>query len=108
MDFGPGGSPLGLMAAQRGYSVTAVDLEPVDWPYQHPGLRFVQGDILTLTLAQDWFGLILNCSTVEHVGLPGRYGVTEHRPDRDLEVMTRLRRLMKVGATVVLNRSGGS
>ena len=33
LDFGCGQSDLGLIAAHRGFHVTAVDLEPVIWPY---------------------------------------------------------------------------
>lgn len=95
LDFGSGGSHLALIAAQRGFNATAVDLEPVHWPYVHPGLRFIQGDILKLPLPKEYFDLVINCSTVEHVGLVGRYGVTEDRPDGDLEAMTRLGELMK-------------
>jgi len=102
LDFGPGGSNLGLVAAQRGFTVTAVDLEPVDWPYVHPRLRFIRGDLLNLQLAENQFDLVINCSTVEHVGLVGRYGVTENRPDGDIEAMARLRRLMKHGGIMIL------
>jgi hypothetical protein len=31
-----------------------------------------------------WFDTVINCSTVEHVGLPGRYGGPSI-PDGDLE-----------------------
>jgi 2-polyprenyl-3-methyl-5-hydroxy-6-metoxy-1,4-benzoquinol methylase len=102
LDFGPGSSHLGLIAAQRGFNVTAVDLEPVQWPYVHPQLRFVQGDILKLSLPKEHFDLVINCSTIEHVGLAGRYGVTEDRPDGDLEAMARLRELMKPGGVMLL------
>jgi SAM-dependent methyltransferase len=102
LDFGPGGSHLGLIAAQRGFNVTAVDLEPVYWPYVHLGLRFIQGDILKLPLPKEHFDLVINCSTVEHVGLAGRYGVTEDRPDGDLEAMAWLRDLMKPGGVMLL------
>ena len=102
LDFGPGGSHLGLVAAHRGFRVTALDLQPVNWPYMHPGLRFVQGDLLTLPFPKDLFDLVINCSTVEHVGLAGRYGVSEPRPDGDLEAMAYLRTLMKPGATMLL------
>lgn len=102
LDFGPGGSDLSLVAAQRGFNVTAVDLEPVHWLYLHPGLRFVQGDILTLSLPAKHFDLVINCSTVEHVGLAGRYGVTENRPDGDIEAMTRFWDLMKSGGVMLL------
>jgi len=102
LDFGTGGSHLALMAAQRDFNVTAVDLEPVQWPYVHPRLRFIQGDILKLPLPREHFDLVINCSTVEHVGLVGRYGVTENRPDGDLEAMAHLQGLMKPGGVMLL------
>ena len=102
LDFGNGGSALGLMAANRGFNVTAVDLGAVEWPYLHPKLRFIQGDILKLELPSNCYDLVINCSTIEHVGLVGRYDVTEDFPDGDLEAMVRLRELMKVGATMLL------
>ena len=102
LDFGNGGSAQGLLAALRGYDVTAVDMGEVKWPYTHPRLRFVRGDILRLPLPKEDFDLVINCSTVEHVGLVGRYGVTEDRPDGDLEAMAHLRDLMKPGATMLL------
>jgi SAM-dependent methyltransferase len=102
LDFGSGGGRTGIVAVQRGFNVTAVDLEWTSWPYSHPRLRFVQGDILKLSLPEEHFDLVINCSTVEHVGLPGRYGVREHRRDGDLEAMGRLRSLMKPGAVMLL------
>lgn len=102
LDFGPGGSYLGLIAAQRGFKVTAVDLEPVQWYYLHHELRFIHGDILKLSLPTNYFDLVINCSTVEHVGLAGRYGVTENSPDGDLKAMARLRELMKPGGVMLL------
>jgi glycosyltransferase involved in cell wall biosynthesis/SAM-dependent methyltransferase len=102
LDFGPGGSHLALIAAQRGFQVTAVDLEPVRSPYVHPRLGFIRGDILKLPLPRGHFDLVINCSTVEHVGLASRYGVTEDRPNGDLEAMARLRELMKPGGIMLL------
>lgn len=102
LDFGAGGGRLALAAAQRGFNVTAVDLEPVRWHYVHARLRFVRGDILNLPLPENHFDLVMNCSTVEHVGLAGRYGVTEENPEGDLEAMGRLRELMKPGGVMLL------
>ena len=102
LDFGSGGSCLALTAAQAGFNVTAVDLGDIRWYYKHPHLRFISGDILTLSLPENHFDLIINCSTVEHVGLVGRYGVLEDRPDGDLEAMTRLYTLMKPSARMLL------
>jgi len=102
LDFGNGGSHLGLIAAQRGFDVTAVDLEPVQWLYIYHSLRFIQGDILKFPLSEGHFDLVINCSTVEHVGLVGRYGVMESHPEGDLEAMARVRELMKPGGIMLL------
>lgn len=103
IDFGCGpGSSLGLIAACAGFEVTAVDLGSVNWHYVHRNLQFRQGDILKLDFPDQSFDLIINCSTVEHVGLAGRYGVTKNRPDGDLEAMARLRGLLKPEGSVML------
>ncbi len=102
LDFGNGGNNLALLAAQRGFNVTAVDLESVRWHYIHPLLCFIQGDILNLSLPKKHFDLIINCSTVEHVGITGRYGVTENCSYGDIEAMKRLRHFMKTDGLMLL------
>jgi SAM-dependent methyltransferase len=102
LDFGCGPFWIGLLAARKGFTVTAIDLEPVIWYYEHPSLRFLQGNILKLPLPTDHYDLIINCSSIEHVGLAGRYGVTESRPDGDIEVMTILKNLLKPGKVMLL------
>ena len=101
LDLGCASTWMGLAATRRGYDVTAIDLKPARWLYTHPGLRFVQGDLLKLDLAPASFNLIINCSTVEHIGLEERHGSPE-RPDGDLEAMARLRELTKPGGTMLL------
>jgi glycosyltransferase involved in cell wall biosynthesis len=102
LDFGSGGSHLGLIAAQRGFHVISVDLEPVKRPYIHPHLSSISGDLLKIQLPPGRFDLVLNCSTVEHVGIAGRYGVTESAPCGDLHAMAHLRELMKPGGAMLL------
>jgi hypothetical protein len=102
LDFGTGSSTLGFIAAQRRFTVTSVDLGKIHWLYVQPGLRFVQGDILDIELPEGRFDLVINCSTVEHVGLSGRYGVKKSMPDGDIEAMSRLRGLMKPCGTMLL------
>jgi SAM-dependent methyltransferase len=102
LDFGAGESPLGPLAALRGFRVTSVDLQEIWRPYRVPEIRFLRGDILKLPLPDASFDLVINCSTVEHVGLPGRYGVVEERPDGDLEAMARLWALLKPGGAMLL------
>ncbi|HUJ79557.1 MAG TPA: DUF268 domain-containing protein [Nitrospiria bacterium] len=101
-EFGPGGSYLGLIAAQRDFDVTSVDLGPDRRPYVHPNLHFIQGDVMKLDLHEGHYDLIINCSTVEHVGLAGRYGVVDSDPEGDLTAMHRLRAVMKPAGTMLM------
>jgi len=102
LDFGCGGSNFGLIAAERGYHVTAVDLQSPPRHFCHSRLEFKQGDIFKLPLTGKSFDLVINCSVIEHVGLEGRYGVSNAQPDGDIEAMSRLADLMKSGATMLL------
>lgn len=102
LDFGAGESSLGLIAARRGFEVTAIDLRRPVLPWSYPGLRYLEGDLFSLDLQAGEFDLVINCSAVEHVGLAGRYGVTEARADGDLEAMHHLEGLLAPGGTMIL------
>jgi SAM-dependent methyltransferase len=102
MDFGCSVGWMGLLAARKGFKVTGVDLEPAIWHYEHPNLKFMQGSILKLSFPPDCFDLIINCSTVEHVGLVGRYSETEPNPDGDIEAMKVLNSILKTNGIMLL------
>lgn len=107
LDFGPGKSFVGLVLAMRGYDVTSIDREPRDRPYHHPRLRHTIADLLDADLPAEHFDLVINCSTVEHVGLAGRYGIDTPLPDGDLEAMAKLHAIMRPGATMLLTVPAG-
>jgi hypothetical protein len=90
LDFGADVGFLSLAAAQRGHDVVAFDRLPSTLDYGHPNVRYMQADVLTHDFGDERFDQIVNCSSVEHVGLGGRYGSSENQ-DGDLEAMTRLR-----------------
>jgi SAM-dependent methyltransferase len=95
LDFGAGYGNMSVHAVQRGYQVLALDLEDNPFHWSHPNLKRVKGDLLKLDLPEKSFDYVLNCSTVEHVGLAGRYGVSVEENNGDLEAMRRLRDLLK-------------
>src|ERR671936_240171 len=86
LDFGADVGFLALAAAQRGHDVVALDRLPSALDYTHERVEFLQADILGRPLADRTFDQIINCSSIEHVGLPGRYGSGE-AVDGDLEAM---------------------
>lgn len=102
LDFGTGGSSLGLIAARKKFHVTSIDLGRIDWPYAYPKLKFIQGDLLEIPLPEQKFDLIINCSTIEHVGLAGRYNILHNKPDGDLEVMKYLKKIMKPNGSMLI------
>ena len=102
LDFGCGISYLALIAARRGFETTAIDLTPVHWFYIHHNLDFIQKDIFDLGFTPETFDLIINCSSIEHVGLVGRYNVKESHPDGDIEAMGEMRRLLKPEGRMLL------
>jgi SAM-dependent methyltransferase len=101
LDFGADIGFLSLGAAQRGHDVVAFDRLPSALDYVHPGVRHVQGDILTHDFGDQRFDQILNCSSVEHVGLGGRYGSTQEA-DGDLRAMAAMRALLAPGGRMLM------
>jgi len=103
LDFGCGSSSyLGLIAARAGYEVVSIDLEPVNWFYFHPYLKFYQGDILNFNFPEKSFELIINCSSIEHVGLAGRYGVKKEDPNGDIKTMRKMRKILEPQGRMLL------
>jgi 2-polyprenyl-3-methyl-5-hydroxy-6-metoxy-1,4-benzoquinol methylase len=86
LDFGASFGNLSIAAAQRGFPVLALDLDSERFPWKHPRVDFLQADLLKIELPAVLFDFILNCSSVEHVGLRGRYGVAAEETDGDLSL----------------------
>lgn len=100
LDFGSGDTHLSLVAVRRGFRMTVCDRNPIRWPFEHPDFMFVQSDALELSLPQNSLDLIVNCSTIEHLGL-GRYG-DAHDSAADLDGMRRLRELLNTTGVMLL------
>jgi SAM-dependent methyltransferase len=98
---------LSFLAAQRGFRVVANDLRHQDFPWRHPDVEFLEGDFVELSLAEDTFDLAINCSSVEHVGVAGRYGVEVEQVDGDIQVMDRLARILKAGGLLLMTAPCG-
>lgn len=115
MPTGPGeaiefGCELGymsLLAAQKGFRVVANDLQQQSFTWQHPNVEFRQGDFLKLEFPHNHFDLAINCSSVEHVGVAGRYGITAAQDDGDIEVMKRLAEILKPGGILLMTAPCG-
>lgn len=101
LDFGCGVAFLGLTAAMKGCEVTGLDLQPVHLSCEQENLKILTADILDFDFGKKKFDVIINCSSIEHVGLAGRYDST-HVPDGDLVAMGRLRHLLRVPTGIMI------
>ncbi len=101
LDFGPATSFIGLVAAMRGGKVLGLDLSPQPLPFRVDDLACAAGDLTTFNFGDRRFDTILNCSTVEHVGLGARYGGIEDS-DGDLKAMAIMRHLLRGPRSVML------
>lgn len=100
LDFGAGPGFLSLVAGCLGASVLAIDRLDRRPLMPYPGMQRRQVDLLDLDGAGQ-FEVVVNCSTVEHVGLAGRYG-SKDLPDGDLQAMSRLRGLLVPDGRMIL------
>lgn len=95
IEFGCEQGYMSLLAAQKGFRVLANDLEDQQFTWQHPNVVFRQGNFLEIPLPEDNFDLAINCSSVEHVGVAGRYGIEVAEDNGDIDVMIRLSQILK-------------
>lgn len=102
LDFGASSGNLSAAAVFRGHRVVAVDLEPCEFAFEMNEIEYRQGDFNEMDFEPESFDYVVNCSTIEHVGLAGRYSGSYDDPDADLRAMERLARLLKPGAGMVL------
>lgn len=101
LDFGADVGFLSMAAAQRGHDVIALDRVETQPTFIHERVRRVTGDVLDRPELGGLFDQVINCSSVEHVGLSGRYGSSD-RSDGDLEAMVVLREALRPGGRMVL------
>lgn len=107
IEFGCEQGYMSLLAAQKGYHVLANDLQEQSFTWEHPNVEFRLGDFLKLELPREHFDLAINCSSVEHVGVAGRYGITVDESDGDLEVMKRLADVLKPDGRFIMTAPCG-
>ena len=101
LDFGAGTGFLALAAALGGHDVVAVDLEPCAFDFEGTSISYRQGDFNEMEFEAGSFDQVLNCSTIEHVGLEGRYG-SPAEADGDLRAMAKLARLLSPEGDMVM------
>jgi len=107
LDFGAGNGILSAGAVLGGHRVVAVDLEACAFEFALDRVDYRHGDFNELEFEPRSFDYVLNCSTIEHVGLAGRYSGSHEETDADLRAMKKLASLLKPGGTMALTAPVG-
>jgi hypothetical protein len=100
LDVGCVGSPMSLILVSMGYEVVGIDLR-AGMPFLLEGFQFIQGNFNEISLESASFDLAILCSTVEHIGLAGRYGSGEES-EGDIKAMSRVLTVLKPMGTCIL------
>ncbi len=98
LDIGCCHSRLPIALASRGYPVIGFDMHP--YPFPHPKLRAVQGDILSTPFLNESFHTILAISTLEHIGIQHYGGVEEG--SGDVKAVEEIARLLQPGGMALI------
>lgn len=98
LDVGCSGSRLPIALASRGYRVVGFDFS--GYPYPHPGLRAVRGDIIRAPFDDASFSRIIAISVIEHIGI-GHYG-DPLAGEGDHRAVEEIARLLRPGGRTIL------
>jgi len=99
LDLGCTESLFPLQAAGLGYHVAGLDFRP--YPYAHPNLTCVRGDMCRLPFENDKFDGVFSLSSLEHVGI-GFYEDPASCREADRTAVEEIYRVLKEGGLFVV------
>ena len=80
--------------------VVGLDLN-IGFDDKHENLSLIKGDIRKTNFGDNYFDCVVIVSTLEHVGIAGRYGITEMDDCGDFKAMKEIYRILKNEGTVI-------
>lgn len=78
--------------ASLGWEVWGIDRR--EFKFRHPNFHFVSGDIRNMDFPDNFFSAAYAVSTLEHIGLSGRYGVTKEDLEGDAKAVKEIARIL--------------
>jgi SAM-dependent methyltransferase len=99
LDVGSTASDLLYDFLPKEVELNSLDLN--DKPIKNPGVKFTVGDIRKTIYPSDYFDIISCISTLEHIGVAGRYG-SDDDPDGDIQAMEEMKRILAPDGIILL------
>jgi SAM-dependent methyltransferase len=70
--------------------------------YKHPNFYFIQVDARKTRFPSNFFDYAYAVSSIEHIGLSGRYRVVEDDPIGDIKAVKEIERVLKPSETLLV------
>ena len=85
------------LLASLGWDVYGLDIR--EYRFEHPRFHYVHGDIRKASFDDGFFDCVYALSSLEHIGLSGRYGVTKSDDEGDIKAAGEIARILRPGGT---------
>lgn len=95
------GLPVTDMLLEKDNIVYALDIN-ASGSYQKGNLIIEKGDIISTSFEENFFDAVIAVSTLEHIGVAGRYGISGEDELGDLKAMREIFRILKPGGKVLV------
>ncbi len=86
--------------ASIGWEVYGIDMR--QFKFKFPNFHFVLGDITRTDFTDSFFDAVYAVSTLEHLGLSGRYGISKYDPEGDAKAVREIRRILRDGGRLLV------
>ena len=82
-------------------AVYAID-QNVSTSYKKGKISIIRGDIRSPGFDREFFDAVVAVSVLEHIGIPGRYNITQLDEDGDLKAMEEIWHILKPGGRCII------
>ncbi len=88
-----------LILAESGFEVCGIDIR--DFKIRHPNFTFYKGDIRRTNFQDNFFDWVIAVSSIEHIGMKGRYDSRED-PLGDRKAILEMIRILKKDGKILM------
>ena len=100
LDIGCSGSDFPIVLAAYSFNVYGTDIR--DYHIKNPTFTFIKGDIMSTSFPDNFFDIITAISTIEHLGLAGRYEVKDDITSADEIAIKEIKRIIKKNGRFIM------